>query len=140
MTKPAFANEKTIAQISCAVTAQLISAFVLATYIEQFLFFLNQKFQASNHLLRMYSLLYVGNPEGMFSCDTAYIMCPIFVPVCCICTLLLFFCQIHHIDFDDENNVINKNVFLHKEGEIWHISASTLERNLLTTCYNKSEF
>lgn len=46
--------------------------------------------------------------------------------------------QVHHIDFDDENNVINKNVFLHKEGEIWHISASTIDKNLLTTCYNKT--
>ena len=50
-----------------------------------------------------------------------------------------FVLQIHHIDFDDENNVINKNVFLHKEGEIWHISASTIDKNLLTTCYNKSK-
>ncbi|KAL4236005.1 Protein tssc1 [Mactra antiquata] len=46
--------------------------------------------------------------------------------------------QVHHIDFDDENNVINKNVFLHKEGEIWHISASTVDKDLLTTCYNKT--
>ena len=57
----------------------------------------------------------------------------------CIFCCCFFFSQIHHIDFDDENNVINKNVFLHKEGEIWHISASTLDRNLLTTCYNKSK-
>ena len=27
--------------------------------------------------------------------------------------------QIHLIDFDDESNVINKNVFLHSAGEIW---------------------
>lgn len=46
--------------------------------------------------------------------------------------------QVHHIDFDDENNVINKNIFLHREGEIWHISASTVDQNLLTTCYNKT--
>ena len=36
---------KTKAQISCAVTAQLISAFVFVTYILYFLYFLNQKFQ-----------------------------------------------------------------------------------------------
>ena len=35
---------KTKAQISCAVTAQLISAFVFTTRIAQFLFFLNLKF------------------------------------------------------------------------------------------------
>ena len=36
-----------------AVTAKLISAFVFATRIEQSLFFLNPKFQASSPLLRM---------------------------------------------------------------------------------------
>ncbi|XP_045157932.2 EARP and GARP complex-interacting protein 1-like isoform X1 [Mercenaria mercenaria] len=46
--------------------------------------------------------------------------------------------QVHHIDFDDENNVINKNVFMHREGEMWHISASTVDKSLLTTCYNKT--
>ncbi|XP_060081010.1 EARP and GARP complex-interacting protein 1-like [Ylistrum balloti] len=46
--------------------------------------------------------------------------------------------QIHHIDFDDENNIINKIVYIHREGEIWDISASTLDSNLLTTCYNKT--
>ncbi|KAJ8306607.1 hypothetical protein KUTeg_017152 [Tegillarca granosa] len=45
--------------------------------------------------------------------------------------------QVHHIDFDDEMNIINKNVFVHREGEIWHMSASTIDKNLLTTCYNK---
>ena len=33
---------------------QLISAFVFATRIVQFLFFLNPNFQASNYLLRLY--------------------------------------------------------------------------------------
>ncbi|KAL8600756.1 hypothetical protein ACOMHN_055951 [Nucella lapillus] len=46
--------------------------------------------------------------------------------------------QVHHIDFDDENNVINKNVFLHREGEVWHISAATFDSSLLATCYNKT--
>ena len=39
---------KTKAQISFAVTAKLISAFVFATRIVQFLFYLNPKFQASS--------------------------------------------------------------------------------------------
>ena len=47
------------AQISCAVTAQLISVFVFAIQVVQFLVFLNQKFQASNHLLRLYRLICV---------------------------------------------------------------------------------
>ena len=41
---PDFAYAKTKAQISFAVTAKLISAFVFATWIK-FLFFLNPKFQ-----------------------------------------------------------------------------------------------
>uniref|UniRef100_A0A3Q1JTG5 EIPR1-like beta-propeller domain-containing protein n=1 Tax=Anabas testudineus TaxID=64144 RepID=A0A3Q1JTG5_ANATE len=47
--------------------------------------------------------------------------------------------QIHIIDFDDENNIINKNVLLHQAGEIWHIGASPADKAVLTTCYNKSE-
>ena len=47
MRKPDFAYAKTKAQINCAVTAQLISAFVFAIWIVKFLFSLNHKFQAS---------------------------------------------------------------------------------------------
>ena len=43
-----------------AVTAKLISAFVFATRIVQSLYFLNPKFQASSHLLWLYSLVCVG--------------------------------------------------------------------------------
>ena len=46
-------------QISCAVTAQLISAFVFATRIVKFLFHLYQKFQASSFILGLYSLVCV---------------------------------------------------------------------------------
>ncbi|XP_067678479.1 EARP and GARP complex-interacting protein 1-like [Haliotis asinina] len=46
--------------------------------------------------------------------------------------------QIHHIDFDDENNLINKNVYVHREGEIWSMSASTFDKTLLSTCYNNT--
>ena len=41
------------------VTAKLISTFVFATPIVQSLFFLNPKFQASSHLLWLYSLVRV---------------------------------------------------------------------------------
>uniref|UniRef100_A0A8C9SWM9 EARP complex and GARP complex interacting protein 1 n=2 Tax=Scleropages formosus TaxID=113540 RepID=A0A8C9SWM9_SCLFO len=44
--------------------------------------------------------------------------------------------QIHIIDFDDENNIINKSVLLHQVGEIWHMSASPADKSVLTTCYN----
>ena len=71
MRKPVcFAYAKTRTQISCAVTAQLISAFVFATLIVQFLYFLSPKFQASSHLLWLYSL---GNPEDRFSQKEAHI-------------------------------------------------------------------
>ena len=41
-------------QISFAVTAKLISAFVFITRIVQFLLYLYPKFQASSHLLKLY--------------------------------------------------------------------------------------
>ena len=55
-----FAYAKTKTQISFAVTAKLISAFVFATRKVQFLYYLNPKFQASNHLLWLYSPVCVG--------------------------------------------------------------------------------
>ena len=51
---------KTKAQISFAVTAQLISAFVFLTRIVQSLFFLYLKFQASGHLLQVHRPVCVG--------------------------------------------------------------------------------
>ena len=60
MRKPEFCiYARTKAQISWAVTAELISAFVFATQILQSLFFLNTKFQASGDLRMMYSPLCV---------------------------------------------------------------------------------
>ena len=60
MRKPAFAYAKTKTQISFAVTAKLISAFVFATLIVQSLYFINTTFQASSYLLWLYSLVCVG--------------------------------------------------------------------------------
>ena len=48
---------------------------LFATQIEQSLFFLNPKFQASSHLLQLYSLICVGpgrKPECWFSHDAAH--------------------------------------------------------------------
>ena len=58
-----FAYAKTKTQISFAVTAKLISAFVFATGIIQSLYFLNMKFQASSHLLWLYSPVCVGRGQ-----------------------------------------------------------------------------
>ena len=55
-----FAYAKTKTQISFAVTAKLISAFVFAIRKVQSLYYLNPKFQASSHLLWLYSLVCVG--------------------------------------------------------------------------------
>ena len=59
------------------VTAKLISAFVFATRIVHFLFFLNPKFQASSLLLRLYSLICVGpvrKPHCWFSHEAAHMI------------------------------------------------------------------
>ena len=48
------AYAKTKTQISCTVTAQLISAFVFASREVQFLFFLNLKFQVASHFLQLH--------------------------------------------------------------------------------------
>ena len=64
-------------QISFAVAAKLISAFVFATRVVQFLFFLNPKFQASSHLLWLYSPVCVRpsrKPEHWFSHDAAQLL------------------------------------------------------------------
>ena len=50
---------KTKTQISIAVTAKLISAFVFATRLVQSLYFLDMKFLVSSHLVWLYSLVCV---------------------------------------------------------------------------------
>ena len=58
--QPVFCICEKKTQISFAVTAKLISAFVFTTRIVQSLYFLNPKFQASSHLLWLYSPVCVG--------------------------------------------------------------------------------
>ena len=58
------AYAKTKAQISFAVTAKLISAYLFATWIAQFLYFLNPKFPTSCHLQCLYSSVCVGPVEN----------------------------------------------------------------------------
>ena len=70
-----FANAKTKMQISFAVTAKLISAFVFATRIV-YLYFLNPKLPVSSHLLCLYSPVCVGpvrKPHCWFSHEAAQI-------------------------------------------------------------------
>ena len=66
MRKPDFCICEKKAQISFMVTVKLISAFVFATWIVQSLYFVNQKFLASSHLLWLHSPVCVRpgrNPE-----------------------------------------------------------------------------
>ena len=85
MRKPSFAHAKTVAQISFAVTAKLISAFVFTTGIVQFFYFLNPKFPASSHLLFLYSsacVRPVWKPHCWFSHDSVHLYCfPLTVPL-----------------------------------------------------------
>ena len=60
-----------------AVTAKLISAFVFATRIVQFLFYLNPKFQASSLILWLHRLVCIGpvrKPHCWFSHEVAHLM------------------------------------------------------------------
>lgn len=45
--------------------------------------------------------------------------------------------QIHQLEYDEENNTVNKTVFLHSIGEVWHIGTSPVDTKLISTCYNK---
>ena len=78
MRKPYFGiYAKTKVQISCAVTAQLISALGFATQIVQSLYLLNPKFQASSHLLWLHSPVYVGpgrKPQTDFPQRGSYVI------------------------------------------------------------------
>ena len=77
MRKPVFAYAKTKTQISFAVTAKLISAFVFATQIVQSLYFLNPKFQASSHPVWLYSMVSVGpgwESEDRFSHEAQFMI------------------------------------------------------------------
>ena len=68
---------------SFVVTAKLISAFVFATRIVQFLFYLNLKFQASSCFLCLYRPVCAGpvrRPHCWFSHEAAQIQC--FVHTC----------------------------------------------------------
>ena len=65
---------------SFTVTAKLISVFVFATWIVQYLFFLNLKFHACSLFLRLYRPLCVGpcrKPGRLFvSCRGSFDTCP----------------------------------------------------------------
>ena len=90
------AYAKTKTQISFAVTAKLISAFVFATRIVQFLFYLKPKFQASSSFLCLYRPVCVGpfrKPHCWFSHETAHFI----ITISTIFALLRYVIKGHHI-------------------------------------------
>ncbi|XP_023231899.1 EARP-interacting protein-like isoform X2 [Centruroides sculpturatus] len=44
--------------------------------------------------------------------------------------------QIHQLEYDEENSILSKRVFLHSAGEIWHIASSPVNSDYISTCYN----
>ena len=118
-----FAYVKTKVQISCAVTAQLISAFVFATWTVQSLYFLNPKLQAFSHLLWLYSLVCVR--PG--SCNMAhmilwrsikviiFITIPRFPPFYVRCKLGVYICMERFtiLSYNMTHTLIDIHVILH---------------------------
>ena len=86
-----FVYAKTKATMSFAVTAKLITALVFATWYVQSLYFLNPRFQASNHLLWLSRLVCVLPSRNLrtfvFSRRGSII---IFCIHCCMSPSLLF--------------------------------------------------
>ena len=82
MRKPTFClYKKTKVQISFAVTAKLISAFVFTTWTAQFFYFLNPKFPASYQIFSAgtarFKLDLVGNQMLVFSCHGSMVTTPV---------------------------------------------------------------
>ena len=70
MRKPKLCIWENKAQVSFAL-AKLISAFVFATQIVRFFYFLNPKFPVSSHLLCLYASMLGLKPHCWFSHDAA---------------------------------------------------------------------
>ena len=98
----AFAKTKT--QISFAVTAKLISAFVFATWIVQYLYFLNTKFQASSHLQWLHSLVCV-RPGQKPHCWLSHVAAHIyfFSPFCPKHRLRVFVKNVYQLNVLEQN-------------------------------------
>ena len=118
MRKPAFCIcENNDADQLRGVTAKLISVFVFATRIVQSLYFLNPKFQASCHLLRLYSLDCVGpgrKPRGLVFSERGSFAVVLHLNCCLTVIIGLFPSVIHqkklhlkHCDEHDEWQVLS---------------------------------
>ncbi|XP_071836526.1 EARP-interacting protein homolog isoform X2 [Apostichopus japonicus] len=45
--------------------------------------------------------------------------------------------QVHLLQFDEDNNSLNKKVFRHREGEIWQLTTSPGDRQIFASTYSK---
>ncbi|KAG8224969.1 hypothetical protein J437_LFUL009703 [Ladona fulva] len=45
--------------------------------------------------------------------------------------------QIHVVELDEKSNSICKKLYLHSAGEVWHLSSSPTDNNIISTCYNR---
>ena len=116
MGKPTVCIGETKTQISFAVTAKLISAFVFASRIVQFLFYLNPKFQASSSFLCLYRLACVGpvrKPHCCFFHEAAQIL---YMQFNCI-FMYLIVC-LHDKAGTPENQ---SSGFLNRSDTNWHV-------------------
>ncbi|RZF41829.1 hypothetical protein LSTR_LSTR005291 [Laodelphax striatellus] len=44
--------------------------------------------------------------------------------------------QIHLVEFDEKNGTLNSKVYQHDVGEVWSLTSSPKDPNVLSTCYN----
>lgn len=45
--------------------------------------------------------------------------------------------QIHVLVYNEETNSLNKAVYLHGAGELWHLACSPTDKTLFSSCYNE---
>ncbi|XP_071447895.1 EARP-interacting protein homolog [Hetaerina americana] len=45
--------------------------------------------------------------------------------------------QIHVVEVDEKSNSICKKLYQHGAGEVWHLSSSPTDNNVISTCFNK---
>merc|ERR1712136_89961 len=45
--------------------------------------------------------------------------------------------QVHVLEYDDESNQLEKYVFSHAPGEIWHLGSCHTDPSIFSSCYNQ---
>lgn len=47
--------------------------------------------------------------------------------------------QVHLLEYDEETGILDKTVYTHPQGEIWHLSAAPFDKDLVCSCYGVVE-